>query len=157
MKAESKLFRRGELIALSIAVIWAGALLAAAFTAPLYKWESEDSSGVLQQSTSTLVEVNGTYVALMATAPLVLSLATAIALWLRGRRRGAGPMAWTLTILCAALSLVSILSIGLFVLPVVGCLIYACAVHGRPKSPWPEFEFSFPRISRNASRRRHEP
>ncbi len=151
MSAASKLFRRGELNALLFAVVWSSALVVAAFYTPIYQGEIEDSTGAVQQTNATLVDVNGAYGALIAAMPLILSLATTLALWLRGQRH-AGPMAWALTILCAALSLVTIMTIGIFALPVVGCLIYACAVHGRPRRERSGFKFHFPLFSRNDSR-----
>lgn len=119
MRRFTRPFFRGELIVLVIGILWATALAAFAFTEPLYL------------DGGTLVEVNGSRAAIAAGVPLVLSIATAVALGLRGRDTPAGPMAWTLAILCGLFSLVSILSIGFFIMPVVGCLIYACAVHGR--------------------------
>lgn len=119
MRRVTQHFRRGELIALVVAIGWAAALAVAAFIAPLY------------EGGGTLVEVNGPSVAITAAVPLILSVATAVALGLRGRMARAGILAWTLTILCALFSLVALLSIGIFILPVVGCLIYACAAHGR--------------------------
>lgn len=119
MRRLTRAFRRDELIALVIALVIAGVLARVAFYTPLY------ASG------GTLVDVNGSYAAIAAGLPLALSLATTIALALRGRDATAGPMAWALTIVCGLLSLVSILSIGFFIMPVVGCLIFACAVHGR--------------------------
>lgn len=112
-------FRRGELVALVFAILWAATVAIGAFVAPLYR------------GGATLVEVNGSYTAIAAAVPLALSLATAVALALRGSVAGAGPLAWTLTILCALFCVVSILSIGVFIIPIVGCLLYACAVHGR--------------------------
>lgn len=122
---------RGQRIGLAIAVVWAAALPFMAFVAPVYQWESEDSTGVVTHGSDTLVGVNGTYALMLAAVPLVLVIATMLALRVRGRRRGAGTAAWTLTGLSAVFSIIAVLSIGPFVLPVVGCLIYACAAHGR--------------------------
>ncbi len=156
MSAKSKFFRRGEWTALMIAVGWGVALVVVAFTTPIYKSESTDSTGALQDTSATLVEVNGAYGALIAAMPLILSLVTTLALWLRGQRR-AGPMAWALPLLCAAFSLVTITTIGVFALPVVGFLIYACAVHGRPYRMRTGLEFTFPLISGKASRPGRKP
>lgn len=116
------------------AVVWAVALVMAAVYLPIY-----ESVG----GTSTFVETNGTSGALVAAMPLVLSLATIVALRLRGQLR-AGALAWTLTILCAGFALVAITSFGAFVVPVVACLIYACVVHGRPRGQSAGLEFQFP-------------
>ncbi len=156
MNAASKFFRRGEWTALMIAVGWGVALMVVAFTTPLYRGEGTDSTGALQNTSATLVEVNGAYGALIAAMPLILSLATTLALWLRGQRH-AGPMAWALTLLCAAFSLVTITTVGVFALPVAGLLIYACAMHGRPYRMRTGLEFTFPLISGRASRPGRKP
>ncbi|RMB58782.1 hypothetical protein [Tessaracoccus antarcticus] len=128
--------RRGERIALAIALIWAGVLLVGAFTVPVYGGEGADSTGAVTQRALTLVGVNGASGVVVAAVPFLLALGTAFALWLRGSSPGAGPVAWTLTILSAVFSMVSILSIGLFAIPVVACLLAACTVHGRtPSAP----------------------
>lgn len=125
MRQLSESFRRGERNALVVATVWAAIVAIGAFVAPLYR------------GGATLVGVNGSYTAIAATTPLVLAVATAIALALRGRQLGAGALAWTLSILCALFSVVSILSLGIFIIPIAGCLLYACAVHGRdPSAGW---------------------
>lgn len=131
MSSTTATLGRGQRIALTIALVWAAALPLMAFVAPVYQWESRDSTGAVTRGSDTLVGVNGAHGVVAAAVPLVLTIATVLALWLRGRRRGAGPAAWTLTSLSAIFSTLAILSVGPFVLPVVGCLIYACAAHGR--------------------------
>jgi hypothetical protein len=75
-----------------------------------------------------LVEQNGFGVLLTMAVPLLVTIIVGYALWRRGARRGAGVIAWTLTGLLACLSLVAMLSVGVFVLPVTACLVIACAV-----------------------------
>ncbi|MEO7587434.1 MAG: hypothetical protein ABIS84_05340 [Arachnia sp.] len=113
--------RRGQRVALSIALVWAAALLVGAFTVPVYGGSGAEA---------TLIGVNGASGVVVAAAPLLLAAATAFSLRLRDPHAGAGLLAWALAILSAVYSIVAILSVGIFALPVVACLIYACAVHG---------------------------
>ncbi|MDO5735097.1 MAG: hypothetical protein Q4P15_01330 [Propionibacteriaceae bacterium] len=122
MRRLSESFRRGERNALVVAILWAAIVAVGAFVAPLYR------------GGATLVGVNGSYTAIAAVTPLVLAVGTTVALALRGSLAGAGPLAWTLSALCALFAVVSFLSIGVFILPTAGCLIYACAMHGREPS-----------------------
>lgn len=128
--AESRRWRRGEIVALLVALGWSAALIVAAVVLPVYSSQSSSSTNVVTGDSGTLVEVNGAAVVITVAVPLVLSVAVIGALWLRGRRRGAGPLAWVCAGLCAAFALIAMLSIGPLVLPVAGCLLYACAVHG---------------------------
>ena len=67
--------------------------------------------------------------------PLLMTLAVGCALW-QGSRRGAIPVAWTLTGLLAVFNLLAMMSIGVFVLPVTAALIVACGTR-RPRSKHP--------------------
>ena len=56
----------------------------------------------------------------------------AVGLVLRRRRRrsrpGAGPLAWALTAVVGAVSVLGVLTIGIFILPVVVLLAVSCAL-----------------------------
>lgn len=124
-------WRRGEIVALAVALGWSVALIVVVVVVPVYTWQESSSTNVVTGDSATLVEVNGTGVLLTVAVPLVLSAAVVGALWLRGNRRGGGPLAWVCAGLCVAFTLVAMLSIGPLVVPVAGCLLYACAMHGR--------------------------
>jgi hypothetical protein len=96
------------------AAVWAAGLIVAAFVAPVYESDPPGSD--------TLVDVNGTGVALVLAVPLLAVAVTAAAL-----RRGHRSAAWGIVAGLAAFSLVSILSIGVFVAPVAILLAVAVA------------------------------
>lgn len=131
--------RRGEWVALAVALIWSAALLLGAALAPVYKSTTESSSATVTHGSATLVEENGPGVLLIIAVPLLVTLTVGNALWRRRARGGAGPMAWTSTGLLAGFNLVAMLSIGPFILPVTASLAVACALHharphGKPGS-----------------------
>lgn len=113
-------------VALSVATAYGGVLIAAAFIAAVYRWESVSEPGELARGSQTLVGVNGPGAVFAAGVPLLASLLVAYALRLRSRR-WAVPFAWTVTGLLAVFNLLAIASIGLFILPATVALIVACA------------------------------
>jgi hypothetical protein len=113
------------------AAVYSIALVVAGFVAPVYRSETGSSSGEVTQGTDTLVGVNGRGAAFVLGVPLLATLVVACALWL-GSRRGAVPLAWTLTGVLAAFNLLAMASIGIFVLPVTAALILACT-RSRPR------------------------
>jgi hypothetical protein len=125
---------RAASIALSIAAVYAAALVVAAFFAPVYSSASVSSSGEVTQGSGTLVSVNGIGVLPVLAVPLLATVLVGCALWLRARR-GAMPFAWTLTGLLAVFNLLAMLSIGLFVLPVTAALVIACVTSRRHSVP----------------------
>jgi hypothetical protein len=120
-------------VALLIAAVYGVALVVAAFTLPVYDSTSSSSSGGTSQASDTLVGENGLGVALVLGVPLLVTLAVGCALWQRSR--WALPIAWTLTGLLAALNLLAMLSVGIFVLPVTAALVLACARSRPPARP----------------------
>lgn len=122
--------RRGEGIALTIALVWSLAFLVAAATLPFYEGATESPAGVVRHHSATLIEVNGSSVLLIAGIPLLATIVVGLALWQRGSRVGAGPIAWTSTVLLAGFNLLAMLTIGVFILPVTACLVAAGAIHG---------------------------
>jgi hypothetical protein len=119
-------------VALLIAAAYGVALVVAAFTLRVYESDSSSSSGGSSQASDTLVGVNGTGVALVLAVPLFVTVAVGCALALRSR--WSLPIAWTLTGLLAALNLLAVLSVGIFVLPVTAALVVACARSRFPDS-----------------------
>jgi hypothetical protein len=141
------------IVALVLAALWSVALLAAALVVPEYQSSSSSSSTsavsasrspsttidqepIVTSSSATLVEVNGIDVLGVVGIPLLAVIAVAAALWrrrVRGRR-GVGPFAWTVVVLLSLFTLVAMLSIGIFIVPVTGLVILACAfVLGAPE------------------------
>lgn len=76
-------------------------------------------------SAGTLAGVSGPSVVAVFAVPLLVTLAVGVAAWLR-TRRAAMPAAWALTGLLAAFNLLTMASVGLFILPVTVALIVVC-------------------------------
>lgn len=105
-----------------VAFLWSVALLPAALVLPLY-------------GSASLVDENGTGVLGFIALPAVLSAMAWVALWrkcARGSRVG-GYVAWMCVLVLAGLSLVGILTIGIFIAPVA--LLLARAVGQTPSGP----------------------
>ncbi len=120
-------------VALLVAAAYGVALVVAAFALPVYDSDSSSSSGETSQASDTLVGANGMGVALVLAVPLFVTVAVGCALALRSR--WSLPIAWTLTGLLAALNLLAMLSVGIFVLPVTAALVLACARSRPPAQP----------------------
>lgn len=129
-----RLLGRRSAISLLVAAIWCIGLIVAAATLPAYSSTTTTAGGagsseVSTTSTETLLEVNGVGVLVVVGLPLVAvgAVATMLALRRRRRRSGAGPVAWTAVGLLAALAILGIMSIGVFIMPAVVLLAIACA------------------------------
>jgi hypothetical protein len=120
--------RRGEGIALAVALIWSVALVVAAALAPVYQSTTETSSGTVTHESATLVGENGPAVLVPVGVPFLVTVIVGCALWRREASRGAGPVAWTFTGLLAGFNLVAMLSIGPFMLPITASLAVACVM-----------------------------
>ncbi len=127
--SETARFSRTASTALWVALVWSVLLVVAAFVAPVYSSTSgtastdPTSSGtVTTEGTGTLVGVNGPGVLVVVAVPLVATLVVAWAL-ARGRRR----LGWVVTSVLGVLTVLALLSIGIFFLPVTLSLIVACA------------------------------
>lgn len=120
--------RRGEWMALAVALIWSAALIVAAALAPAYRSTTETSSGTVTHESATFVDENGPAVLLPIAVPLLVTVIVGYSLWRREASRGAGPIAWTFTALLATFNVVAMLSIGPFMLPVTASLAVACAM-----------------------------
>jgi hypothetical protein len=122
---------RGALVAASA---WSAALLVAGFLVPVYSSQGVSADGEVSDGSATLVGQNGLGVVVILAIPLVVSLAV-WAVLRTPTRRGAVPIAWTLTGVLAGLNLLALLSIGVFVLPVTVALVVACATSRRGVPP----------------------
>ncbi len=128
-------------VALVASFVWSLLLLVAAFTFPVYGYSSSsaaaDSDGNLVQGeeitgTATLVGANGAWAALVISIPLVVTIAVAVLL--RIGARPARVVAWTVTSALAALTVLGLMSIGLFILPATVALVVACASAGKHRA-----------------------
>ncbi len=131
---------RGTAWALGVALVVAAGLVLAAWTAPVYRSvavsSSSDGLETVARSSETLVGMEGASVLIPVSIPLVVACGVAGVL-IRRRARGlprAGMAAWLLSWLLGAFSLVAMMSIGVFVLPVVVALLVACATADRARA-----------------------
>lgn len=79
-------------------------------------------------TTATLTEVNGRWVLAYAIGPLLMVVIVCIVLWERPVARGAGAVAWTVTGLLGGFTLLAMMSIGVFLMPLTGAAIALCVV-----------------------------
>jgi len=133
--------RTWQLATLSVALVWSIGLLVAAVTLPAYQGVTVSATGASSTSTATLVEVNGRGVLALVAIPLAAVVLVAGSSAFRGwrRRDGAGPFAWTVVGLLGAFAFLAMMTIGIFILPVVALLAIACATapRDRPCHPPP--------------------
>jgi hypothetical protein len=126
---------------LAAAVLWGALLLVGAFTYPAYEGTSvvlpcPDCPPVEQPAeTKTLVEVNGPSVLFPVGVPLAAALGVAGLLRVRSRTGSEGAMiaAWVQIGLVTAFALISMFSIGGFVLP--SAVLLAAAALTAPRPP----------------------
>lgn len=110
------------------AAVYSVALIVGGFLVPVYTSESVTSSGAIARESQTLVEVNGAWVLVVLTIPLLVTIGVAASL----RRGPSGRLAaWLLVFALGVFTVLSLLSIGLFVLPVTLTLVIACALAPR--------------------------
>ena len=112
--------------ALIVAAVWAGALLVAGFVVPWYSSDRSSGAG----GSDTLVGVNGPGVVWILVLPLLVTGIVGCALRWRARPF-ALVVAWSLTAVLGALTLVAMLTIGALILPVTAALVVACVAGGR--------------------------
>ena len=137
----TRAMRIWERTMLGIAVLWGLALPIVALLVPIYSGESTEMSGdgttVTRESGATLVQVNGWQVLLTISVPLVAAVLVTGLLSLPRRHRWPLVLAFVVAGLLAAGTLLAMLSIGIFVLPVTVCLIAACAIRAAGTAPIP--------------------
>jgi len=124
---------RPESVALLLAGVWGLGLIVAGFVVPMYRTTSESTTGEVPHGSDTLVGVNGPGVVVVLAVPFVVTVLVGCALLLRAHR-GALLAAWTLTVMLAMFTLLAMMSISFFVVPVTAGLIVACAA-SRPQPP----------------------
>jgi hypothetical protein len=106
---------RSALLCTSLALLWSLGLLVAALVVPIY-------------GSATLADENGRGVLIVVAIPALVTVTVWLALWRRCLRGGrlSGLIAWTGVIALSGFCLLALLSIGIFVVPVV--LLLARAV-----------------------------
>jgi hypothetical protein len=113
---------------LGLATVWSGVLvmLAVILREPT---STSDNVGSHIASGMTLVQENGSKVLIPVGLPLVLTLCVALLMWSRYRRHRplVGVGVWVCVGLLLALSLLGILSVGIFILPVTVLVVLAVA------------------------------
>jgi hypothetical protein len=119
-------------IALGFAIVWGVLLVAAAFVVPVGTSETAEATssgvpGVVTTTTTTLVQSNGIWGAIVISIPLGFALLVAVALRQR-RHVAAVVVAWVLTALVCVFTFLAMLSIGIFVLPLTMALVIACTM-----------------------------
>jgi hypothetical protein len=120
-----------------LACLWGIGLIVAAVLVPVYSSQTVSlDGGTTASSSSTLVEVNGAGVLIPVSVPAAVAFLVWIALRRKCTRGGriSAYVAWSLIGILFALSVLAILSIGLFILPVAGLLAGAAGLtpFGRP-------------------------
>jgi hypothetical protein len=123
----------------AVAFAWSSGLVAAALLAPFYGGTSRTGSGPAVSTSSTLVDVNGAGVLVVAAIPAILTVIVWIALHRRcsrGSSRAAG-LARAAVFALAVLAVVGAASIGLLVLPVALLLGAAVSLTPSPEAGSP--------------------
>jgi hypothetical protein len=113
----------------SLALTWSVALVVGALVLPVYSGTAVNSSAEPTSTTATLVGENGLGVLIPVGIPAVVTLLVWVALRWRCSRGGrlSGSIAWMAIGLLAMFCVLAILSVGIFVLPVVLLLAGAAA------------------------------
>lgn len=125
MVAPSGRWTRTTVTALAVAAAWSVLLVVGAFVLPVYAGPDGGA---------TFVGRNGYGVLLVVGLPLVVTLLAAEALaGGRHRRR-----AWILTTLLGVVGLVTVFTVGLFLLPAALALVVACGATPRAARARPE-------------------
>jgi hypothetical protein len=103
------------------ALVWSIGLIVAALLVPAYSGQTVTDSRGVTLTTATLVQVHGAKALIIAAIPGVVSIVVGFAL---SRRRATGArwtgiVAWSMIAVLAVVALLGILSVGVFMLPVV--------------------------------------
>jgi hypothetical protein len=115
------------LILLGAAAVFDLAALVALFEVPFGTVTTGSSDGPTVVTHPTLVETNGTGIAWIVVASLLVPCVLAVSFLLR-RKPGAGVVAWALGSALAVMCVLGLLSIGLFMAPAAAAVLFACAL-----------------------------
>jgi hypothetical protein len=120
---------RANVWLLAVATAWGVGLILAALLVPAYSSTTTTSSGHFVSSSASLVQQNGPRVLLPVSAPLV-AVGIVGALLVHRRRAalpGAGIASWVVVAVLGVVSVLGILTIGPFILPVTALLLAVCS------------------------------
>ena len=120
---------------MSVATLWSAALIVAGFFVKSY---TSSAATVSTYSTTvtknlpglSLIQENGLKVLIPLSVPLAMVLVVAALMW-RRKRAGlvlVGPTAWGAVVILGIVTLLSLLTIGPFILPGTVLLLVACVV-----------------------------
>jgi hypothetical protein len=119
-------------VLLSAAAVWSTLLVVGACTVPVYRgvtMTTDDAGRTTETATTdTLIGQNGTGALVPVAIPLVATAVSAVLLALAARHRWAEWAAWAPVAVTAALTLLGMLTIGIFVAPVTLALVIATAL-----------------------------
>jgi hypothetical protein len=116
---------RTSTIGIIVAAVWSIVLWIGGTSVPVYSSETVSSDGSSTQASQTLVGANGTSAIVVLLLPLMVTVLVALSLALVRGRPGL-VLAWVLTGLLAAFTLLAMLSVGIFLIPVTAGLVVAC-------------------------------
>lgn len=131
-------------IALVVAALASSLVLIGAFTAPVYSTAGVSGTlsptgemvEVVSEGTSTIAGTNGALGAGVVAIPLVATLLVSLLLWPAGSR-GLRVAAYAVVALLGAFTILSLMSIGIFLLPVTVALLVACVARDTQPSVRP--------------------
>jgi uncharacterized membrane protein YhaH (DUF805 family) len=122
------------------ALIWSLGLVVAAVFVPTYGGQTVSDSNGLTLTARTAVQVHGLKAVIVVAVPVMATPVVAGALYRRrldGWRHSAA-VAWTAIVVVALVAVLGILSVGLFMLPVVVLLVLAARLVVSPQGVRPE-------------------
>ena len=118
--------RKVTVVCVSLAALWTVMLFIGTATVPIYSGSSttltSDGARWTTSTSATALEMNGPWVFVLLSVPAVAVLLTAGLLALEPRHRWAVWAAWGPVGLVGILAALGMLTIGIFLLPVVGLL-----------------------------------
>jgi hypothetical protein len=117
-----------------VALVWSLGLVLAALLMPAVDGQTVSNSQGLTLTSATLAEADGAVILIPVLIPAIAAIAVAESI---RRRRGRGrdrsaTVAWVMIGLLGALALLTILSIGAFVAPVIALLVIAMRLAPSP-------------------------
>lgn len=127
---------RGTAAMLALAGCWSAILIVGVFFVPAYQSAGRASAGNgairvpagHQNPAPPTLAAADPYVVAVLAVPLLMVLVAGIALWLSSRRTGV-VIAWTAAGILVVLSVLGLMSVGIFVLPSALMLVIACGTH----------------------------
>lgn len=146
--------RKATLVCVSLAALWTVLLIIGAATVPVYSGSSttvtSDGGRRTMSTSATALQINGRWVLVLLSVPAVTVLLTAGLVALQPRHRWASRAAWVPVGVVGVLAVLGMLTIGIFLLPVVVLLGIAVLIAtldrsasaqppppGLPSTTWP--------------------